>query len=212
VDALGDGQVIGVAADVGSPVDIERLVDESVEAFGTIDLLVNNAAVWHGEPLSEESLSDLAETFEVNVCPQFYCSQLVGRHMRENGVEGAIVNLTSQTGDRYAGGRGFYGVSKTAINGLTWRMPHEFAQYGIMINAVSTDANDTYQLRLGAESVADETGQSVEEVLAVMGERRPAGRLGQPADLADAVLFLGSDSASYIVGTILRVGSGGNLQ
>jgi NAD(P)-dependent dehydrogenase (short-subunit alcohol dehydrogenase family) len=212
LDALGDGEVIGVAADVGVPDDVERLVAESVEAFGTIDLLVNNAAVWREEPFVEASLEDWDETFDVNVRSQFYCSQLVARRMRATDTRGSIVNVTSQTGDRRAGRRGFYGVSKTAINGLTWRLAHEFAQYGIRVNAVSTDATDTYQLRLAAASIAEETGRTVEDVLAEMGEERPIGRLGRPEDLADAVLFLASDRASYVVGTVLRVSGGGNLQ
>lgn len=212
LDALGDGEVVGVTADMTSPDDIERLVEKSVAAFDTIDLLVNNAAVWQEDPFIEATLEDWDETFDANVRSQFYCSQLVAQHMRETHTEGAIVNLTSQTGDRRAGDRGFYGVSKTAINGLTWRMAHEFAQYGIRVNAVSTDATETYQLRLGAESVAEETGQTVDEVLEEMGKRRPLGRLGRPEDLADAVLFLGSDRASYVVGTILRASGGGNLQ
>lgn len=212
LDARGDGDVIGVAGDMGSPDDIERLVEESIEAFGTIDLLVNNAAVWREEAFIDASLEDWDQTFDVNVRSQFYCSQLVARHMRETDTEGSIVNLTSQTGDRRAGGRGFYGISKTAINGLTWRMAHEFAQYGIRVNAVSTDATDTYQLRLAAEEVAEDTSRSVEEILEEWGRDRPAGRLGRPEDLADAVLYLGSDRASYVVGTILRVSGGGNLQ
>ena len=217
VEELGadaDGEVIGVAADVADSAGIEELVERSIEAFGTIDLLVNNAAVWPREDsMLKASLADWDRTMDVNVRAQFYASKLVAQHMIEEGVEGSIVNHTSQTGDRRTGGRGLYGISKTSINGLTWRMAHDFAKHGIRVNAISTDATVSYQLRYEAEMVAeDDPDRTVEDVLLEWGTERPLGRLGRPDDLANAVLFLASDKAEYVVGTILRVSGGGNLQ
>jgi NAD(P)-dependent dehydrogenase (short-subunit alcohol dehydrogenase family) len=214
IRANADGRIVGVTADVGDPDDVERLVATAVDEFGTIDLLVNNAAMWPREAsMIEASLEDWNATMDVNVRSQFYCSKLVAEHMVDHGVEGNIVNHSSQTGDRRTGGRGLYGVSKTSINGLTWRMAHDYAQHGIRVNAVSTDAAITYQLRYEAESVAAEDPErDVEDVLREWGEARPLGRLGRPEDLANAVLFLASDKAEYVVGTILRVSGGGNLQ
>ncbi len=214
LDELGDGDVIGVAADVGDPDGVERLVSRSIDAFGEVDLLVNNAAVWPGEEsLVAADLDDWELAMSVNVRAQFYAAQLVANHMIEEGIEGSIVNHTSQTGDRRTGARGLYGISKTAINGLTWRLAVELAEHGIRVNAVSTDLTDTSQVRTEArEAVADDPDRTVEDVLREWGEARPLGRLGRPEDLADAVMFLGSDRASYVVGTILRVGGGGNLE
>ncbi|WP_265110742.1 SDR family NAD(P)-dependent oxidoreductase [Halosolutus halophilus] len=216
LDELGAGTVVGVAADLSDPAGIERLVETAIDRFGTVAILVNNAAVWpEEESMVTADLEDWEFTMAVNVRAQYYASKLVGQHMVEEEIEGSIVNITSQTGDRRTGGRGFYGASKTAVNGLTWRMAHDLAQEGIRMNAISTDVTESRQLRYEAENVAREDPdpeKTGEDVLTEWGEARPLGRLGQPSDIADAVLYLCSDRASYVVGTILRVSGGGNLQ
>jgi NAD(P)-dependent dehydrogenase (short-subunit alcohol dehydrogenase family) len=209
-----EGEIVGAPGDLREPGSVERMVATGVDAFGTIDLLVNNAAMWpREESMVEATLDDWNQVMDVNVRSQFYAGKLVAEHMIDRGVEGNVINVTSQTGDRRCGGRGLYGASNTAINGLTWRMAYDYAQHGIRVNAVSTDVTETYQLRYEAELVAeDDPERSPEDVLRDWGERRPLGRLGQPEDLGNAVLFLASEQASYIVGTILRVSGGGNLQ
>lgn len=209
-----DGTVVGVPADVADPEGVERLVETAIDEIGPIDLLVNNAAIWPREgSMVEASLEQWDRTMAVNVRAQFYASTLVARHMIEAGTRGSIVNVTSQTGDRRAGGRGLYGVSNTAVNGLTWRLAHDFAEHGIRVNAVSTDVTESAQLRFEAEEIADGfEDRTAEDVLAEWGEERPLGRLGQPEDLGNAVLFLASEQAEYVAGTILRVSGGGNLQ
>jgi NAD(P)-dependent dehydrogenase (short-subunit alcohol dehydrogenase family) len=214
LDARGEGTVIGVAADVADPEGIEDLVTTAVDEFGTVDLLVNNAAVWPREgSMIEASLEDWDYTMDVNVRSQFYAAKLVAEHMVEHDVAGNIINVTSQTGDRRTGGRGLYGISNTAINGLTWRMAWDYAHHGIRVNAISTDATETYQLRYEAEMQAEsDPERTADDILAEWGAQRPIGRLGLPEDLANAALFLASDKAAYVVGTILRVSGGGNLQ
>jgi NAD(P)-dependent dehydrogenase (short-subunit alcohol dehydrogenase family) len=214
LDEQGTGDVIGVTADMTDLDDIETLVEKAIDAFGEIDLLVNNAAVWpREESLVEASVEDWNFAMDVNVKAQYYASKLVAAHMIEHGIKGSIVNHTSQTGDRRTGRRGFYGISKTAVNGLTWRMAHELAEHGIRMNAISTDVTETYQLHYEAETIAEgDPDRTPEDVLSEWGEARPLGRLGQPEDLANAVLYLASDAASYVVGTILRVSGGGNLE
>ncbi|MFC6614489.1 SDR family NAD(P)-dependent oxidoreductase [Halopenitus salinus] len=210
----GAGEVIGVAADMGVPEEIEGLVDEAIEAFGEIDLLVNNAAVWPREgTLVESSIDQWDMAMDVNVRAQYYASKLVAEHMIDHDVAGNIINHTSQAGDRRTDAFGLYGISKTAIKGLTWRMAQELAEEGIRMNAISTDVTETYQTRHEAEmEAAEDPDRTAEEILQARGEARPIGRLGQPEDLADAVLFLASDRASYVVGDILRVSGGGNLE
>lgn len=107
---------------MADPNDIESLVTDAVDAFDEIDLLVNNAAVWPAKPsLVDASLSDWDLTMNVNARAQYYASKLVAMHMIENDIKGSIINHTSQTGDRRTGNRGLYGISKTSINGFTWR-------------------------------------------------------------------------------------------
>jgi len=214
LDECGDGDVIGAPADMSEPTEIEALVDIAIEEFGQIDLLVNNAAVWpREESLVEASLEDWNFAMDVNVRGQYYASKLVASHMIENGIEGNIINHTSQTGDRRTGARGLYGISKTSVNGLTWRLAVELAEHGIRVNAISTDVTETHQLHKDARLLAeDDPTQTEEDILQEWAEERPIGRLGQPEDLANAVMYLASDKASYVVGTILRVSGGGNLE
>lgn len=209
-----EGSFVGVPADVSDPTAIADLVGTAIDEFGEIDLLVNNAAMWPREgSMIEASLEDWDATMAVNVRSQFYASKLVAEHMLDNGVRGSIINVTSQTGDRRSGPRGLYGLSNTAVNGLTWRMAADYAEEGIRVNAVSTDMTRSYQLRYEAERIAEsDPDRTADDVLDEWGEQRPIGRLGRPEDIADTVLFLASDAASYIVGTIVRVSGGGNLQ
>jgi len=213
LNELGDGEVTGEVGDVGDTGDIDRVIQWAVDAFGSIDLLVNNAAMWPREDsMVEADLEDWDDTMSVNVRSQFYAARQVARHMIDRGIEGNIINITSQTGDRRTGGRGLYGVSNTSVNGLTWRMAQDLAEHGIRMNAVSTDATNSYQLRHEAELIAEEEDdRTPEDILDRWAQDRPLGRLGEPEDLGHAVCWLASDKASYVVGTILRVSGGGNL-
>jgi NAD(P)-dependent dehydrogenase (short-subunit alcohol dehydrogenase family) len=210
----GAGRAVGVAGDVGSIDDIDALVNRTIDEFGQIDLLVNNAAVWpEEESLVDSDVEQWDHTMAVNVRAQYYAAKRVAQHMIEQGIEGCIINHTSQAGDRRTGSFGLYGISKTSINGLTWRMAQELAEHGIRMNAVSTDVTETAQTRYEAEQDAEsDPDRTAEEILQARGEQRPLGRLGQPEDLADAVLWLASDRADYVVGDIVRVSGGGNLE
>jgi NAD(P)-dependent dehydrogenase (short-subunit alcohol dehydrogenase family) len=210
----GTGRVVGIAADVGSTDDIDRLVDRSIDEFQQIDLLVNNAAVWPEEDsLVDSDVEQWNHTMNVNVRAQYYAAKRVARHMIDEDTAGCIINHTSQAGDRRTGPFGLYGISKTSINGLTWRMAQELAEHGIRMNAVSTDVAETDQLWHEARQAAeDDPDRTAEEILRARGKQRPLGRLGQPDDLANAVLWLASDHAAYVVGDIVRVSGGGNLE
>jgi NAD(P)-dependent dehydrogenase (short-subunit alcohol dehydrogenase family) len=212
VDELGEGTVIGHPGDISDPETVSELVDTAIESFDKLSILVNNAAIWPMEDeMIDASLTEWDKTMGVNVRAQFYMTKLVATHMRSAGIEGRIVNITSQTGDRRTGNRGLYGVSNTAVNGFTYRMAGELAEDGIRMNAVSTDLTETSQVRYEAKLAAESRGVPVDTVLAEWAEDIPLGRMGRPDDLANAVLFLTSDRADYIVGSILRVAGGGNL-
>ncbi|GAA0249653.1 SDR family NAD(P)-dependent oxidoreductase [Haladaptatus pallidirubidus] len=214
LDELGNGDVIGIAANMANPSEIESLIDTAIDTFERINLLVNNAAIWpREESLVNASLADWDLAMDVNVRAQYYASKLVAEHMIANDIKGNIINHSSQTADRRTGTRGLYGISKTSVNGLTWRMAGELAEHGIRMNAISTDVTNTHQLRREAKMKKEENpDRTAEDILRGWGEERPIGRLGQPEDLAHAVMYLASDKASYIVGTILRVSGGGNLE
>lgn len=215
LDDRGAGGVIGIAGDVGNPDDVEGLVEETLDAFGGIDLLVNNAAVWPPRPMPEVGLDAWDAGLDVNARGAFYLATLVARSMIDRDRPGAIVNVTSQAGERHGAGHGIYGISKAAQNGLTWRMAHDLADHGIRVNAVSTSQTDSYQLRksyVPDKEPEELTDEEIAAAKAEYGERIPLGRVGEPEDVADGVLFLGSTAASYVTGHILRVSGGANLE
>jgi NAD(P)-dependent dehydrogenase (short-subunit alcohol dehydrogenase family) len=215
LDRDAAGTVIGVAGDMTDPDDVESLVDTTVAEFDRVDLLVNNAAVWPDGPMPEVGLEEWDFGLGVNARGAFYASTLVARHMIEADVEGSIVNVTSQAGERHGAGHGLYGVSKAAQSGLTWRMAHDLAEHGIRVNAVSTAQTDTYQLRKNYVEGKEPEDLTEAEIEAAKAERAagiPLGRLGEPEDLADGVLFLASDRADYVTGHVLRVSGGKNLE
>jgi NAD(P)-dependent dehydrogenase (short-subunit alcohol dehydrogenase family) len=211
-----EGRVVGIPADMSDPDAVERLVTEATDAFGTIDLLVNNAAVWpREESMQDADLADWDHGLGVNARGAYYASALVARAMIDADVEGSIVNVTSQAGEPRGAGHGLYGVSKSALNGVTWRMAHDLAEHGIRVNAVSTTMTDSYQLRTNwveGKEPEELTQEEIERAKAERDERVPIGRLGEPEDIADGVLFLASDAADYVTGHILRVSGGKNLE
>ncbi len=215
LERSGDGSIIGIAGDIGEPGDVEALVEATLEEFGAIDLLVNNAAVWPPRPMPEVGLEEWDMGLDVNARGTFYAATLVARSMIERERPGSIVNITSQAGERHGAGHGIYGISKAAQNGLTWRMAHDLAGHGIRVNAVSTSQTDSYQLRksyVAGKEPEELTNEEIESAKAEYGERIPLGRVGEPEDVADGVLFLGSSAASYVTGHVLRVSGGANLE
>jgi NAD(P)-dependent dehydrogenase (short-subunit alcohol dehydrogenase family) len=204
--------VISVKADVGNPEEAVHLVEKTRSELGTIDLLVNNAAVWPPKPLHEQGLDEWDDTVGVNARAPYHMSLAALEDLKESS--GNIINITSKAGERNAGDHGLYGVSKAAQNGLTWRLAYELAEYGIRVNAVSTEQTDSYQLRKTQfeQPLSEVPDEKIEETMRNKGDHIPLGRIGTPEDIADAVLFLASDAASYVTGHILRVSGGNNLQ
>jgi len=220
IRADANGEVVGIPGDVSDPDDIEMLVAGTLEELGTPTLLVNNAAVWAENPLREGDLEDWDFVLGVNARGPFYLSALVAEELRASDREGSIVNVTSAAGERTAGTHGLYGVSKATMTALTWRLAADLAPDGIRVNAVSTSMTDSYQLRtsfmhnrLDIEDPDPEamTEDQREAAYETWGEDVPLGRVGQPEDLADGVLFLASDAASYVTGHVLRVSGGRNV-
>lgn len=215
LDDASDGSIIGIPADVSDSAAVEHLVDETIDRFGGVDCLVNNAATWPARPMPEVGLDAWDKGLDVNARGAFYASTLAARHMIETEREGSIVNITSQAGERHGAGHGLYGVSKAAQNGLTWRMAHDLADHGVRVNAISTSMTDTYQLRttyVDGKEPEELSDEEIERGKRDLGERVPLGRVGEPDDVADGVLYLASDAASYVTGHILRVSGGMNLK
>ncbi len=173
-------------------------VDEAVAAFGRIDILVNNAGTIRRAPAAEHPVADWEEVLAVNLDAVFHLSQAAGRHMLAQG-SGRIINVASmlsfQGGILVPG----YTASKHAVAGLTKAFANEWAASGVTVNAVAPGymaTDNTAPLRADEERAAS------------ILSRIPAGRWGTPGDLQGAFVFLASDAAAYVTGTILPVDGG----
>ena len=198
-DTLGDG-ALAVAAHTGREADCEALVAAAIARFGRVDVLVNNAATnpYFG-PMIDTDMGAWQKTFEVNLQGYFWMARGVARHLRERGAPGSIVSVSSVAGLEAAPMQGVYGATKAAVISMTRTLAYELAANGIRVNALCPGLVET---RLSAAITGNET--LVEEVM----RKTPLGRVGQPAEIAAAALFLASDAASYMTGQTMVVDGG----
>jgi NAD(P)-dependent dehydrogenase (short-subunit alcohol dehydrogenase family) len=200
------GVAHSIAGDVTSSADCEAFVRFAVERMDRIDVLVNNVGTNAGDDdalhLSEEHWRAL---IDVNLTSMWFTSRLVIPLMRERGG-GAITNISS-TASIFGTRRFFaYGVSKAGVNALGHALAIENAPYNIRVNTVLPGLIDT---PLGNESYVGDPGvASREEAAAKRANKVPLGRQGTAWDIANAVLYLSSDEASFVTGVTLRVDGG----
>ena len=183
--------------DVTRREDVRRVVGEVVRDFGRIDILVSNAAVGKPTPFLETTDADLQRVFEVNLNGVFLMGQEVGRVMVGQGG-GRIVNVSSLAAHTGNDRQSAYAAAKGGVDALTRVMAFELAPLGISVNAVSPGPIETEL----AKAMLTAATRSAREV------RVPLGRLGKPEEVARAVIFLASPSASYITGASLEISGG----
>jgi 3-oxoacyl-[acyl-carrier protein] reductase len=184
---------IAVKADVSDNRDVENLVNTTLEHFGRIDVLVNNAGIFEIVPTLEMTESQWDRMLNVNLKSVFLCSKAVLPHMIKRR-SGTIVNIASDAG-KTGGGIpvAHYAVSKAGIICLTKALAREFAPFNIRVNAVSPGLIET---------------DLIKDILKLRKVEIPLGRLGKPEEAAQAVLFLAGDESDYITGEILDVNAG----
>ncbi len=195
--AAGNG-ASGPAAFAGSVAD-ERAVEGMFDAFGTPDVVVNNAGIARFGPLVDHSLDDFAEVIQVNLVGTYVVARAAARRWIAEGRAGCVVNVTSMNGLAAGPNSGAYGPSKAAVALLTSQMAIEWGPYGIRVNAVAPGLIDAGM----SEPIYADT-----EVRAARQTKVPLGRLGQASDVADVVLFLDSPAAAYIHGQNIAVDGG----
>jgi 3alpha(or 20beta)-hydroxysteroid dehydrogenase len=197
VEALGDDTVTAIPLDVTAADQWDAAVATTVERFGALTTLVNNAGVLHRASLADETPAGFEGSWRVNCLGPFLGIRAVLPHLRE--AEGAaIVNTCSTGAIRPFPNHAAYGSSKWAPRGLTQVAAAELAASGVRVNAVFPGPVETTML--------DETTQTR------LAERSVLGRLGKPMEIADAVAFLVSEQASFITGSELVVDGGQCLQ
>jgi NAD(P)-dependent dehydrogenase (short-subunit alcohol dehydrogenase family) len=189
-----------VAGDLGNPADLRAIVARTLERFGRIDILVNNAAVALTTRFERITEEEWRRTFEINVTAVFLLIQAVVPAMREQGY-GRIVNLSSTAGKTVSTlGGAHYTASKAALQGLTRAAAKELGPYGITVNAICPGLFDTELTRENATP----------EQLAAIAQTFPVRRLGEAVEVADLICFLASEAAGYITGASLDI-NGGDL-
>jgi 2-deoxy-D-gluconate 3-dehydrogenase len=200
--------VASVQGDVSVEADVERLVATTVEKFGRIDVLVNNAGVFSNFLLEHLVPNEFQRILGVNVNGAFMCIRAAATRMRAQGDGGAVVNITSIDAVHPSGaGLSHYGTSKHAIWGLTKTMALELGPDGIRVNAVAPGPSLTEGAVEFVQAGAPE-GIDVDAQWGAYEARIPLRRLTDPDDVARAALFLASDLGAYVNGAQLVVDGG----
>lgn len=208
--ARHDGALRYARADVTRSDDVAALVASAAGAFGPVDVLFNNAAVFDMAPLLDSDEAMYERLFAVNVKGLFFTMQAVLRQMVEAGVKGAVVNLASQAGRRGEALVSHYCATKAAVISYTQSAALAMAPHGIRVNAIAPGVIDTPMWRDVDALFARYEGLAPGEKKAAVGKAVPLGYMGAPQDVAGAAVFLASAEASYITAQTLNV-DGGNV-
>lgn len=191
------GRAIGIECNVTDEAHLARAVEQAVSQFGKLTILVNNAGGGGPKPF-DMPMKDFRWAYELNVFALFRLMQLAAPHMEQAGG-GAVLNISSMSGENKNQRMASYGSSKAAVNHLTRNAAFDLGPKNIRVNAIAPGAIKTDALK----SVL------TPEIEAAMLKHTPLGRLGQPSDIANAALFLCSPAAAWISGQVLTVSGGG---
>jgi len=195
IRAIGP-KAMAVKVDVSNLGDVERMVEGILEKLAKIDILVNNAGITRDKLVLRMTEEDWDAVLGVNLKGTFNCTKAVIRHMAKQR-SGKIVNIASVVGEMGNAGQANYSASKAGVIGLTKTIAREYAQRGINVNAIAPGYIETPMTDALPEKVKEELKRMI-----------PLERLGRPKDVAEAVLFLVSQSSSYITGQVLNVNGG----
>ena len=198
VVALGD-KAIGVEADVSKVADLENLMSSAVKAFGSVDVMVNNAGIETRTSVLDTTEEQYEKVLEINLKSAFFGTQLAAKQMIAQGGGGRIINVSSVHEDWPMPGNTPYCLSKGGMRMLTRTAGVELAPHGITVVGVGPGAVDT---PINKETVADPAK------LKTLDAAIPVGRLAEPSEVADVVAFLASDAAGYITATTVFVDGG----
>jgi NAD(P)-dependent dehydrogenase (short-subunit alcohol dehydrogenase family) len=191
---------LAVPCDVRSEAEVDALVAATLDRFGAVDVLVNNAGVSSVSPAEDESMASWSQVLSVNLTGAFLCAQRFGRPMLAAG-RGSIINVASVVGLRASRQipQASYAAAKGALINLTRELAVQWARRGVRVNAI---APGWFETEMTQEMFSDESG------LGYIRRHTPMGRPGELPELVGPVLFLASDAASYVTGQILPVDGG----
>jgi NAD(P)-dependent dehydrogenase (short-subunit alcohol dehydrogenase family) len=202
-------QVITIPCDVRSETDCETLIAKAVEAFGKVDIMVNNAGVGYiMEPFTEFKESSWDAVLDVNLKGAFLCSKHAAIQMQKQSSGGSIVNIASQAAKSGFPFAAAYTASKHGLVGLTRSNAVELGKYKIRVNAVCPNHITTGLGDWQNKFFSEKLGLDYDTYLKAIVDKNPLGRTGLVNDIAKAVAFLCSDEASYITGEAMNVSGG----
>ena len=214
LEAEGRG-AFPVYCDLGDSGQIERMVEQVLDHYGRIDILVNNARAIIGRDkvAVTELEQEVWEHFlRINTTAPFLLTKEVGRRMIEAGNGGRIINIASNASKQASATGAAYSASKFAVLGLTQASALDLAPYGITVNAVCPGPINTDRMSYWERDRAAEQGISQEEfrgqIVQAGAQASPLGRIAEPQDVANVVAFLASDDASFVTGQAYNVNGG----
>lgn len=188
-----DYEVMGLYPNISDAKEVKEAFNEVKNKYGKIDILVNNAGISAMESIYDYPEENFKKIMDLNVNAVFNCSKAVAPIMKENG--GGVILNTSSMVSLYGQPSGCgYPASKFAVNGLTKSLARELGKDNIRVNAVAPGVTMTDMMKKVPE-------EKIKGVIATI----PLGRIGEPEDIANAFLFLASDTASYVTGVVLSV-------
>lgn len=190
------GEIKFYRSDVSNEYEVRTMVEEIIIDFGRIDILVNNAGITMDGFLTKMETEAWEKVIDVNLTGVYQCTKAVVPSMMARG-SGVILNASSVVGVYGNIGQTNYAATKAGVIGMTKSWAKEFGPKGIRVNAVAPGF-----------IVTDMTAKVPEKILDMMKEKTPLKRLGNPEDIASAYLYLASDEANYVNGTILNVDGG----
>jgi 3-oxoacyl-[acyl-carrier protein] reductase len=189
------GEARAIQADISQVTAIERLFSESIKAYGGIDILVNNAGIMTTKPIAAMKEEDFDQQFAINVKGTYFAIQQAFHHMNSGG---RIINFSTSVVGQMFPTYSVYAGTKGAVEQFTRQLAKEFGPKGITINAVAPGPVNTELFKIGKS----------EEQIAEIANGNAFGRLGEPDDVAGAVLFLAGEESKWITGQTIRVNGG----
>jgi 3-oxoacyl-[acyl-carrier protein] reductase len=193
-----DGHAIAVQADVSNQADIQRLFAEAKKAFGRVDILVNNAGIYEFAPLESITAEHFHKQFNLNVLGLLFATQEAAKHFGPEG--GNVVNISSVAATIAPPQTAVYSATKGAVNTITRSLAQELGPRKIRVNAVNPGMIETEGFHSAGIGESDFRKQ--------IEATTPLGRIGQPQDIAPAVVYLASSDAAWLTGETLYISGG----